>query len=102
MFHLFTHAFFKALLFLGAGAVILALHHEQDMRRMGALRKVLPFTWAMMLIGTLSLTGFPFTSGFVSKDAVIESAYAAHTAIGTYGFVLTLTAAVLTSSIPGG
>ena len=64
MFHLFTHAFFKALLFLGAGAVIHALHHEQDMRRMGALRKVLPFTWAMMLIGTLSLTGFPFTSGF--------------------------------------
>ena len=78
MFHLFTHAFFKALLFLGAGAVIHALHHEQDMRRMGALRKVLPFTWAMMLIGTLSLTGFPFTSGFVSKDAIIEAAYAAH------------------------
>jgi NADH-quinone oxidoreductase subunit L len=97
IFHLFTHAFFKALLFLGAGAVIIALHHEQDMRRMGALRKVLPFTWAMMLIGTLSLTGFPFTAGFVSKDAVIEAAYAAPSAIGTYGFVLTLTAAVLTS-----
>lgn len=97
IFHLFTHAFFKALLFLGAGAVIHALHHEQDMRRMGALRRVLPFTWAMMLIGTLSLTGFPFTSGFVSKDAVIESAYAAHSSIGTYGFVLTLVAAVLTS-----
>lgn len=97
IFHLFTHAFFKALLFLGAGAVIHALHHEQDMRRMGALRKMLPFTWAMMLIGTLSLTGFPLTSGFVSKDAVIESAFAAHSAIGTYGFVLTLVAAVLTS-----
>jgi NADH-quinone oxidoreductase subunit L len=97
IFHLFTHAFFKALLFLGAGAVIIALHHEQDMRRMGALRKVLPFTWAMMLIGTLSLTGFPFTSGFVSKDAVIEAAYAAHSPIGMYGFVLTAVAALLTS-----
>jgi NADH-quinone oxidoreductase subunit L len=97
MFHLFTHAFFKALLFLGAGAVIHALHHEQDMRRMGALRKVLPFTWAMMLIGTLSLTGFPLTSGFVSKDAIIETAYAAGTPIGMYGFVLTAIAALLTS-----
>jgi NADH-quinone oxidoreductase subunit L len=97
IFHLFTHAFFKALLFLGAGAVIHALHHEQDMRRMGGLRKVLPFTWAMMLIGTLSLTGFPFTSGFVSKDAVIEAAYAAHSPIGMYGFVLTAIAALLTS-----
>jgi NADH-quinone oxidoreductase subunit L len=97
IFHLFTHAFFKALLFLGAGAVIIALHHEQDMRRMGALRKVLPFTWAMMLIGTLSLTGFPFTSGFVSKDAVIEAAYAVHSPIGMYGFVLTAVAALLTS-----
>ena len=97
IFHLFTHAFFKALLFLGAGAVIIALHHEQDMRRMGGLRKVLPFTWAMMLIGTLSLTGFPFTSGFVSKDAVIEAAYAAHSPIGMYGFVLTTVAALLTS-----
>jgi NADH-quinone oxidoreductase subunit L len=97
MFHLFTHAFFKALLFLGAGAVIHALHHEQDMRRMGALRKVLPFTWAMMLIGTLSLTGFPLTSGFASKDAIIEAAYAAGTPIGMYGFVLTAVAALLTS-----
>ncbi|MGH8512857.1 MAG: NADH-quinone oxidoreductase subunit L, partial [Gammaproteobacteria bacterium] len=97
MFHLFTHASFKALLFLGAGAVIHALHHEQDVRRMGALRKVLPFTWAMMLIGTLSLTGFPFTSGFVSKDAVIEAAYATHSPIGMYGFVLTAVAALLTS-----
>ena len=97
MFHLFTHASFKALLFLGSGAVIHALHHEQDLRRMGALRKVLPFTWAMMLIGTLSLTGFPFTSGFVSKDAIIESTYAAHNWVGNYAFVLTLIAAVLTS-----
>ena len=97
MFHLFTHASFKALLFLGAGAVIHALHHEQDMRRMGALRKVLPFTWAMMLIGTLSLTGFPFTAGFVSKDAIIEATYAAHSRVGLYAFVLTLLSAVLTS-----
>src|SRR6478752_3620986 len=97
MFHLFTHAFFKALLFLGSGSVIHALHHEQDMRRMGALRKALPFTWAMMLIGTLSLTGFPFTSGFVSKDAIIEAAYAAHSPIGMYGFVLTAVAALITS-----
>ncbi|MGZ8416965.1 MAG: NADH-quinone oxidoreductase subunit L [Methyloceanibacter sp.] len=97
MFHLFTHASFKALLFLGAGAVIHALHHEQDLRRMGALRKVLPFTWAMMLIGTLSLTGFPFTAGFVSKDAIIEATYAAHSWVGNYAFVLTLVAAVLTS-----
>jgi NADH-quinone oxidoreductase subunit L len=97
MFHLFTHAAFKALLFLGAGAVIHALHHEQDLRRMGGLRKVLPFTWAMMLIGTLSLTGFPFTSGFVSKDAIIEATYAAHSTVGNYAFVLTLLAAVLTS-----
>jgi NADH-quinone oxidoreductase subunit L len=97
MFHLFTHASFKALLFLGAGAVIHALHHEQDLRRMGGLRKVLPFTWAMMLIGTLSLTGFPFTSGFVSKDAIIEATYAAHSWVGNYAFVLTLIAAVLTS-----
>ena len=97
MFHLFTHASFKALLFLGAGAVIHALHHEQDLRRMGALRKVLPFTWAMMLIGTLSLIGFPFTAGFVSKDAIIEATYAAHSWVGNYAFVLTLVAAVLTS-----
>jgi NADH-quinone oxidoreductase subunit L len=97
IFHLFTHASFKALLFLGAGAVIHALHHEQDMRRMGGLRKVLPFTFAIMLIGTLSITGFPLTSGYVSKDAIIEATYAAHTQVGNYAFVLTLVAAVLTS-----
>ena len=97
IFHLFTHASFKALLFLGAGAVIHALHHEHDLRRMGALRKVLPFTWAMMLVGTLSLTGFPFTAGFVSKDAIIEATYAAHSQVGTYAFILTLLSAILTS-----
>jgi len=97
IFHLFTHAFFKALLFLGAGAVIHALHNEQDMRRMGGLRKVLPFTWAMMLVGTLSLTGFPLTSGFVSKDAIIEAAYAGDSPAAVYGFALTLFAALLTA-----
>ena len=78
VFHLFTHAFFKALLFLGAGSVIHAMHHEQDMRHMGALRRYIPFTTAMMAIGTLALTGFPFTAGYYSKDAIIEAAYAAH------------------------
>jgi len=97
MFHLFTHASFKALLFLTAGAVIHALHDEQDLRRMGALRKVLPFTWTMMLIGTLSLTGFPFTAGFMSKDAIIEATYAAHSWVGNYAFWLTLSAASLTA-----
>ncbi len=83
IFHLFTHAFFKALLFLGAGSVIHAMHHEQDMRNMGGLRKNIPFTFAMMTIGTLALTGFgiPHTelgfAGFFSKDAIIEAAYAA-------------------------
>src|SRR4029078_1794882 len=97
IFHLFTHAFFKALLFLGAGAVIHALHHEQDMRRMGALRKALPFTWAVMLIGTLSLTGFPVTSSFFCKDAIIETAYATHGTVGVFAFLATLVAALLTS-----
>src|SRR3546814_14303169 len=70
-----THAFFKALLLLGAGSVIIALHHEQDMRRMGGLRKYMPFTWITMWIGTLALTGMPFLSGFYSKDSIIEAAH---------------------------
>ena len=73
MFHLFTHAFFKALLFLGSGSVILAMHHEQDIRNMGGLWRKIPFTYAVMLIGTLALTGFPFTAGYFSKDAIIEA-----------------------------
>ena len=102
MFHLFTHAFFKALLFLGAGSVIHAMHHEQDMRKMGGLVKLLPFTWAMMGIGNLALTGvgIPYlfgTSGFYSKDGIINAAYLAGTPIGTYAFVLTLTAALMTA-----
>ena len=73
IFHLMTHAFFKALLFLGAGSVIIALHHAQDMRHMGGLRKAMPLTWATGWLGTLALVGFPFFSGFYSKDAIIEA-----------------------------
>ncbi len=76
MFHLFTHAFFKALLFLGAGSVIHAMHHEQDMRFYGGLRKHIPITFALMTVGTLALTGFYFTAGYYSKDAIIEAAFA--------------------------
>ena len=103
IFHLFTHAFFKALLFLGAGSVITAMHHEQDMRAMGGLRREIPFTFWMMMIGTLSLTGvgIPFTpigfAGFVSKDAIIEAAFASHRYGAIYGFLCTDIAAGLTA-----
>jgi NADH-quinone oxidoreductase subunit L len=103
IFHLFTHAFFKALLFLGAGSVITAMHHEQDMRAMGGLKDEIPFTFWMMTIGTLALTGvgIPFTpvgfAGFVSKDAIIEAAYLSHGTGATYGFACTVLAAALTS-----
>jgi NADH-quinone oxidoreductase subunit L len=101
IFHLFTHAFFKALLFLGAGSVIHAMHHEQDMRHMGGLRSKIPITWAMMLIGTLALTGvgIPFVAGFAgfhSKDVIVEAAYAGHTAYN-YAFWLLVFAAFMTS-----
>ena len=76
IFHLMTHAFFKALLFLGAGSVIIALHHQQDMRFMGGLRKQMPVTWITAWIGTLALIGFPFFAGFYSKDAIIEAVHA--------------------------
>jgi NADH-quinone oxidoreductase subunit L len=78
IFHLMTHAFFKALLFLGAGSVIIAMHHEQDMRYMGGLRKYMPVTWITAWIGTLALIGFPFFSGFYSKDAIIEAVADSH------------------------
>ena len=97
MFHLFTHGFFKALLFLGSGSVIIAMHHEQDMRKMGGLRHKIPFTFWMMVIGTLALTGVPGTAGYFSKDAIIE---ADDTLIGiaaSYGFIMTVVAAALTS-----
>ncbi|MDP3318533.1 MAG: NADH-quinone oxidoreductase subunit L [Bosea sp. (in: a-proteobacteria)] len=100
VFHLFTHAFFKALLFLGAGSVIHAMHHEQDMRNMGGLRKHIPLTAAAMTVGTLALTGFPLFAGYFSKDAIIESAYAAVAHKGfaaSYAFVLLVVAACFTS-----
>src|SRR3954464_8404092 len=97
MFHLFTHAFFKALLFLGSGSVIYAMHHEQDIRNMGGLWRKIPLTYALMLAGTLALTGFPLTAGYFSKDAIIEAAYAAHNPFATYGFAMTVIAAGLTS-----
>ena len=102
MFHLFTHAFFKALLFLGAGSVIHAMHHEQDMRFYGGLRKQIPLTFWAMMAGTLAITGvgivdvFGF-AGFYSKDSILEAAYGAHTASGSTGFWLGITAALLTS-----
>ncbi|MGD9602720.1 MAG: NADH-quinone oxidoreductase subunit L [Gammaproteobacteria bacterium] len=79
IFHLFTHAFFKALLFLAAGSVIIGMHHEQDMRRMGGLRKHMPITWITSLIGSLALIGFPGTAGFFSKDAILEAVKLSHT-----------------------
>jgi NADH-quinone oxidoreductase subunit L len=97
MFHLFTHAFFKALLFLGAGSVIHAMQDEQDMRKMGGLRELVPTSWIMMMVGTLALTGFPLTAGFFSKDAVIEAAYAAHAGPHMFGYVLLVVAALFTS-----
>jgi NADH-quinone oxidoreductase subunit L len=101
MFHLFTHAFFKAMLFLGAGSVIHAMHHEQDMRNYGGLRKKIPFTFWAMMIGTLAITGvgIPLThfgfAGFLSKDAVIESAWAG--TAGGYAFWMLVIAALFTS-----
>jgi NADH-quinone oxidoreductase subunit L len=97
MFHLFTHAFFKALLFLGSGSVIYAMHHEQDIRNMGGLKDKIPFTYIVMVIGTLALTGFPLTAGYFSKDAIIESAYVSHNPFAFYGFLMTVIAAGLTS-----
>src|SRR5437660_894525 len=97
MFHLFTHAFFKALLFLGSGSVIYAMHHEQDIRNMGGLKDKIPFTYFTMVIGTLALTGFPLTAGYFSKDAIIEAAFATHNPMMFYAFTATVAAAALTS-----
>ena len=97
MFHLFTHAFFKALLFLGSGSVILAMHHEQDIWRMGGLKDKIPFTYWTMVIGTLALTGFPLTAGYFSKDAIIEAAYVGKNPMAFYAFVTTVVAAALTA-----
>jgi NADH-quinone oxidoreductase subunit L len=102
MFHLFTHAFFKALLFLGAGSVIHAMHHEQDMRYYGALRKHIPLTFWAMMAGTLAITGVGIVgvggfAGFYSKDAIIESAFASGSTYHVYGFAIGVLAALLTS-----
>jgi NADH-quinone oxidoreductase subunit L len=97
MFHLFTHAFFKGLLFLGSGSVITAMHHEQDIRNMGGLKDRIPYTYIVMLIGTLALTGFPLTAGYFSKDAIIEAAYVGKNPMAFYGFICTVAAALLTS-----
>jgi len=78
IFHLMTHAFFKALLFLGAGSVIMGMHHDQDIRNMGGLRKYMPITWITSLVGSLALIGTPFLSGFYSKDSIIEAAEMSH------------------------
>ena len=97
MFHLFTHAFFKALLFLGAGSVIHAFHEEQDISKMGGVWKKIPYTMILMLIGTLALTGFPFLSGFYSKDAIIEFAYLKDTPVGYYACSVGVFTAFLTA-----
>jgi NADH-quinone oxidoreductase subunit L len=97
IFHLMTHAFFKALLFLAAGSVIIAMHHEQDIRKMGGLRKYLPITWATSLIGTLSLIGFPGFAGFFSKDALIEAVGHAGRAGATYAWWCLLTGVFVTA-----
>jgi NADH-quinone oxidoreductase subunit L len=97
MFHLFTHAFFKALLFLGSGSVILAMHHEQDIRHMGGLKAKIPFTYWTMVIGTLALTGFPLTAGYFSKDAIIEAAYVGKKSMALYAYGATVIAAGLTA-----
>ena len=97
MFHLFTHAFFKALLFLGAGSVIHAMSDEQDIRRMGGIWRKIPVTYGVMWVGSLALAGIPFFAGYYSKDAILEAAFAAHSAVGMYAFVCGMAAAVLTA-----
>jgi NADH-quinone oxidoreductase subunit L len=97
VFHLMTHAFFKALLFLGAGSVIIAMHHEQDMRYMGGLRKYMPITWITMWIGSLALAGAPFFSGFFSKDAIIEAVHASQRAGSGYAYFCVLAGVFVTA-----
>ena len=97
VFHLFTHAFFKALLFLSAGSVIHAVGGEQDMRKMGGLRKTVPFTFWAMLFGGLALTGFPLTAGYFSKDAIIEATFVGTNSMHVYAFWMTTIAALLTA-----
>ena len=97
IFHLSNHAFFKALLFLGAGSVIHAMSDEQDMRKMGGLKNLLPFTYAIMTIGSLALIGFPFLAGFYSKDIILEVAASTYTTVGQFAYILGLLAAFCTA-----
>ncbi len=97
IFHLMTHAFFKALLFLGAGSVIIGMHHDQDIRNMGGLRKYMPITWFTFLLGTLALVGTPFFSGFYSKEHIIEAAGAAQVWGAGYAYYATLIGVFVTS-----
>jgi len=97
MFHLFIHAFFKALLFLGSGSVIHSFKDEQNINQMGGIWKKLPYTWVLMIIGTLALTGFPFLSGFYSKEAIIEYAYLRGNTVGYYAVIVGIFTALLTS-----
>jgi NADH-ubiquinone oxidoreductase chain 5 len=97
VFHLVNHAFFKALLFLGAGSIIHAVADEQDMRKMGGLKKLLPFTYSMMVIGSLALLGFPFLAGFYSKDVILEVAYGKYTLEGHFSYILGSLGAFLTA-----
>src|SRR5690606_33555047 len=97
IFHLANHAFFKALLFLGAGSVIHGTSDEQDMRQMGGLKKLLPFTYSMIFIGSLALMGFPFLTGFYSKDIILETAFAKYTIISHMAYFLGTSAAFFTA-----
>ena len=97
IFHLFTHAFFKALLFLAAGSVIHAMSDEQDIRRMGGIWRKIPVTYAVMWIGSLALAGIPIFAGYYSKDAILEAAFAKHSVVGMYGFISGTLAAFLTA-----
>ena len=97
IFHLMTHAFFKALLFLAAGSVIMAMHHEQDMRKMGGLRKYLPITYWTCLVGSLALIGFPGTSGFFSKDALIDAVHLSHRTGSGYAYFCVLSGVFITA-----
>jgi len=97
VFHLMTHAFFKALLFLGAGAVIISMHHDQDIRNMGGLRKYLPITWITSLIGSLALIGTPFFSGFYSKDSIIEAVHASHLAGSGFAYFAVIAGVFVTA-----
>ena len=97
VFHLSNHAFFKALLFLGAGSIIHAVADEQDMRKMGGLKNLVPFTYSMMVIGSLALIGFPFLTGFYSKDVILEVAYGKYSTEGHFSYTLGTIGAFLTA-----